>query len=500
MSNFLVGWKVGRHILYYLVDRVIVMNVVSSLFPLARRSSDKPALIDGDSLLSYRELWSRIGQAAGFLSHVGGTGKKVLLLLPNGNEFIIWLLAVLRQNMVIVPLRYDGNIYEINAVISDAQPDIIVTSTEKASLLPEPILKTTYVLTEKDRETSLDSNQNRENSSPTKSSELAGIHYTYGGDGRVRGACLSHANYIYAASGYAKHMGITAQDRFLVVLPMPGIFILAGCILAPLIRGATVVVGNTLRPRKILNLVEEHQITAITGIPVLYHLLAEACRMRGCHLKSVRWGVVGGAQISAKEETDLAKDLGFQLVQGYGLTECFPISCNPPGGVVKAGSLGVPGRKDIFTKIVDLAGKDCSSGCVGEIWVKSPTVMSGYYRRSKLNAEILRPGGWVRTGDLGWMDDDGYLWFSGMQKKLYNLFGNKVDPLEVANVLSSHPAVNRAEILVEGEPATREAPKLVAYIWLHRGMDSTEKELRDYLRQQLAAYKVPNDVFLLSET
>ena len=464
------------------------MNVISPI--AASKWKDKTAIIDNGRTITYSDLRLKIVQASNALNLIlPGTGQPILICLPNSSEFIIWLLAVLAANKVVVPVRYDYNTFEIETILREIDPALIITKTEKCG-----IIKTDKpILDEYERELLLNKNLRSPLALKTPNGLLAGIHYTYVGDGKLHGVKLTHANYIYAAIGYAKHMGIREDDRILAALPMQTIFILAGCIFTPLMQGATIVISKL---SKTIESIKSFRVSILTGVPILYELLAGLSEDR---LESIRWGVVGGCPIKAERQVDLSERLGFPIYQGYGLTECFPVLSNSPSYLNKPGSLGLPGRKDIFVRIISKDSRECPTGEIGEIEIKSPTTMVGYYNAPDLTAAVIRRDGWMRTGDLGWVDEDNYVWFYGLKKNIVNIHGNKIDPLEVAGQLSSLPELTK--VLITGQSDSDDATKsLVADVWAKEGELVTASELQSYLSASVARYKIPEKINIHKST
>ena len=197
-----------------------------------------------------------------------------------------------------------------------------------------------------------------------------------------------------------------------------------------------------------------------------------------------------------KLQRDFEKRLRKQIVQGYGLTESLPVICNPRGTRNKHGTLGIPGRKDIEIKIVNERNDEMPVDQVGEILIKSPTNMFGYHNLPDDTRKILQDG-WLYTGDLGKIDKDGFLHFCGLKKRIFNLYGNKVDPLEVQKILLEHPRIKKAniylEILSNGDYIIG-SKRICADIYLKKGQELTKSEIRDYCKKQIAGYKTPEKI------
>jgi acyl-CoA synthetase (AMP-forming)/AMP-acid ligase II len=245
-------------------------------------------------------------------------------------------------------------------------------------------------------------------------------------------------------------------------------------------------------PRGIFAEIERHRVTVLSSVPAMFECLAAYGRKDRYDLTSLRRLITGGAYMSAAREREVERALRAEIVQGYGLTECFPIICNPAGAGNRHGTLGIPGRRDITVRIMGSGGHLSPPGVVGEIQIRSKTTMVGYYELPD-ETKAMFDGEWLRTGDLGALDEDGYLHFHGMTKPIVNLNGNKVDPLEVRDVLLEHIAVAAVEVstsqnnLVDLEEETR----IHAHVIPKLHLTVTEADLRAFCVTRLAPYKVP---------
>lgn len=198
----------------------------------------------------------------------------------------------------------------------------------------------------------------------------------------------------------------------------------------------------------------------------------------------------------AGQQAAFEKSLGAEMVQGYGLTECLPVICNPPGSRNRHGTLGVPGRRDIHIRIMGEAGQELPPGRIGEIQIRSTTTMVGYHRLPEDTLKIF-DGDWLRTGDVGHLDEEGYLHFRGMTKPILNLNGNKVDPLEVRDAILEHPAVATATVsALPGLPGSRGNGhmRLCARVVPKQNKSLSHAELREFCVARLASYKVPQTI------
>jgi acyl-CoA synthetase (AMP-forming)/AMP-acid ligase II len=474
------------------------LNFTWILRALARRFPDRDAVATDDGTESFADFWRAIVATGSLYRQLGlARGDRVLLVLPNGRDFLHFHFGALQSGVVSVPVRTDYTGWEVRRIAANCEPRLVVGTAEwldrnlGAMDLP-PDVPVYCVESLRDRRPAGD-----DGVEPTGNGAIASINYSYFGDGYPKGAMLTHANHIYAATGYARHQGFTAADRVLVILPMSHVYALSGCVNAGLVRGAALIPSTSNTPGKILRDVERHRITVLSTVPAMFELIAGYRRKNRHDLSSLRRLVTGGAFMSAERQRKFQEAIGVEMVQGYGLTECLPVICNPPGSGNRPGTLGVPGRRDIFIRIVSRDGRVLPPGVTGEIQIRSVTTMAGYYRMPR-DTERIFDGDWLRTGDIGALDEEGYLQFLGMSKPIYNVYGNKLDPVELRQVLLEHPAVAAVEVSLDAEPHTTvpDDPHVRARVFPRLHANISAPELRDFCRERLASYKIPRTILV----
>jgi long-chain acyl-CoA synthetase len=477
------------------------VNFTRLLHAWARREPEREAVVAGGRSVSFGELWRRIAGAAACYRQRGiAPGEAVAVVVPNGADFLAFHFGALAAGIVSVPIKPEYRALEVARIAAACRPRLLVAGrrwlAENETLLaampgggPPPIVAAEDL-------GDLSAAGAADPPLAVPGAAPASLNATYCGGGVPRAAVLTHANHLYAATGYARHQRFRHDERFLVILPMAHVYALSGCVNSGLIRGGALVVIDRSTPRAILGAVEEHRITVLSAVPAVYEMLARFPGKERYDLSSLRLCVSGGAFLPEAAQREFEAALGWPIVQGYGLTECLPVICNPPGAGNRPGTLGVPGRRDIAVRILGRRGEPLPAGEIGEIAVRSPTVMRGYHGWPEGTARAL-PDGWLRTGDLGWLDAAGYLRFHGLAKPIVNLHGNKVDPLEVAAALESHPAVAAAEVwAAPAEDGARAlgACELRAAVEPAAGREVQGPELQRFLRERLAGYKVPSRI------
>lgn len=467
----------------------------------------RPALVDTNTkrTLTYGQLWEQVGRVARGLTEFGLVpGERVVVALPNGIDWAVSVLAILKAGGVVVPMRETASQSEVKRVLTSVKPShLIVEAYFLNRVLPFDLVSSSGVVVILDRRLKArlrvrrrilrfqELNQVRASSSAAKhgvsTSAAASINFTYRGYGYPLGAILTHDNYIHGVTTYTRTAGLHANQRFLAALPMSHVYPFVGCLLAPLAVGSTVIFVRQPTGQRLWEVMQIYRPTVLTGVPTLYE---ELLRSRGSHTTSlvVDEAICGGSLMPVRLFEQFRTRWGVALRQGYGLTECLPVTCNPSRGN-RPESLGrvVIGVKGVEIHVMGKDRHSLPTGMVGEIAVSGPTVMTGYYGLPQETAAVMRDGRFY-TADLGWFDQDGYLHFAGVKKRIAKVAGNMVDLAEVEHVLCSHPVIARAR--VNTIPDERFGELLEAEVMPRNGgLDALA--LRRYLRSRLASYKVP---------
>ncbi|MDV3244010.1 MAG: long-chain fatty acid--CoA ligase [Nitrososphaerales archaeon] len=330
--------------------------------------------------------------------------------------------------------------------------------------------------------------------------DVALLQYTGGTTGTSKGAMLTHYNLYSNAVYTATALPMTKTDVSLSVLPLYHIYGMTATMNAALIAGAEIVLLPQFHVKEVMKTIEKRRVTVFCGIPTMYIAIINNPDVRKFNLRSVKACISGGAPLPGAVRVKFIELTGGNLVEGYGLTEASPDThVNPVlGGVVKEGSVGLP-FPETDAAIVDLENpsKFLKVGEIGEIAIRGPQVMKGYWKKPEETAEVLRDG-WLLTGDIGRMDEDGYFYIVDRKKDMVIVGGLKVYPREVEEVLFEHPAVKEAGVI--GMPDSFRGEVVRAYIVLKDSASKvTEKEIVDFCVPRMAKYKVPKKVEFVSE-
>ncbi len=463
---------------------------------VARHASRKPgklALVFKDQRVTYAELDARVRQVALGLKESGvRKGDRVAALLMNGLEVIELLLACTHLGAIFLPINFRLGAEEVAFILGDATPEVLVFHEAFAKTVDEARAKTLvrtlvqvgpeYVALHHGKPTDVAIEQVEEN-------EPAMMMYTSGTTGRPKGALLSHANLLW--NDVQVLLSIPARDDDLNYCAAPlfhigGLNVLTGPMLY---RGGTTIIDDKFDPKAALEVMSRARVTCAFMVPAMWGAMAAVPDFDKYDLSSLRYAIVGGAPCPLPVlEFYAARGITFR--EGFGLTETAPIVCllAAEDGIRKSGSVGHPATH-VEIRVVDEADRDVPRGEPGELVVRAPNVMLGYWNRPEETATALR-GGWFHTGDLARVDDEGYVYIVDRKKDMVITGGENVYPVEVEQVLFRHPKV--ADVAVIGVPDERWGEAVVAVVVL-RDESSTLSvaELVEFCEGKLARYKQP---------
>jgi|AVFP01.1.fsa_nt_gi long-chain acyl-CoA synthetase len=472
---------------------------------IAAAHREAPAIFADSPTWSYSALDTATdGIAASLASRGLLPGERVALYCPNGAEFVVAYLGILKAGGVVVPINLLLNPREVAFVFADAgvralffHAAVTEHATKALAEVPEVRLRIGIGLDESDQVVDchlhqlIRPQQSPEiNIDPTR--DAAVILYTSGTTGRPKGAVLTHANLASNALAVVEALELQpTSDRILVVLPMFHAFAGTVGILTPLLIGAALVPVAGFDTRAISQAIALHHATIFLGVPSLYAVLMRISDEQVALWQSVRLCICGGAALPETLLQAFEQRFQVPILEGDGPTECGPVTAvNRPREARKPGSIGPP-ISGVEMRIVGHDGNPRPDGEHGEVCVRSASVMRGYWNLPKETKDAFY-GDWFRTGDLGWRDADGYFYLVDRIKDLIITNGINVYPRIIEEVLVQHPEVSEAAVV--GEPHRIHGELPVAYITLASASQTDNRVLKDWCRDHLGRHEIPRRI------
>ena len=459
----------------------------------------------GKQKLTFQQLNEAVNKVAQGLRTLGlAKGDRVGILGENCPEYIIGYFAVLKLGGIVVPINNFLTGSEIKYIANDCQIKLLLTS-QKFLKTVQPVLsqmesiKHVVVMDESEQPDQISFAKLLESGSPdnlqgdVSAEDLAVFIYTSGTTGHPKGAMLTHKNLVSNVQDCAQAIHVVAQDKFLLFLPMFHSFTFTVCVLIPVFIGATIVLlGSVKSLDEIKKAILFDRVSVFIGVPAVFNVMASKPTTLATkiskYLSGIKFFVSGSAPLPAPVIGKIEEKFGSPLLEGYGLSEASPVvSVNPRFGVRKVGSVG-PTLPNVQVKVVDAELNALPIGETGELAVKGANVMPGYYNLPEATKETLVDG-WLLTGDIARIDEDGYIYIVDRKKDMLLVRGINVYPREIEEVLYTHPSIAECAVIGVPDETKGEVPK--AFIVVREGAALTERDVREFCKQHLAAYKLP---------
>jgi long-chain acyl-CoA synthetase len=471
----------------------------------ARRTPGKPAVILGETKISYAQLDAQSDRVAAALSAAGvAPGDRVGLQLPNIPQFVIAYFGILKAGGVVVPMNVLLKAPEIEFQLRDSGARSLITfggclddAAKAAASAAVPSLYvaagTTPLVAGVPFDTLLAGDQPGPQLAVRSPADPAVIIYTSGTTGVPKGAVLSHITLYMNADIPGRLFGFGDDDVVVVALPLFHVFGLSSIMNTCVLLGGTMSLVPRFEAAAVLDVIQRDRATVFEGVPTMFIALLQAPGLASYDLSSLRVAISGGAPIPAEIIDSFERRFGVTILEGYGLSETASTTTfNVSAAERKIYSVGKP-IWGVSVQVWDSQGRPLPPGAeqVGEIVVRGPNVMSGYHNNPEATAEAFADG-WFHTGDLGYFDDDGFLFIVDRIKDLIIRGGYNVYPREVEEAIYTHPAV--AEAAVIGVPDATMGEEVHAIVAVRNGQSVTEDELIDFVKQRVAAYKYPRTV------
>lgn len=472
------------------------MNIAQHVERGARLFPDRPALHFERQMFSYADLNAASNRAANGLAMLGiERGDRVALWLPNTAAFIIAYLGIQKLGAVAVTINNALKAAELQFILKDSGAHLLLTTAALyAELAGVDVAAIQHViLIEGEAAGTVAFADLLQQAAPTYTSvataptDAAALLYTSGTTGFPKGALLSHETVVVSAQLAVATFGLQPTDRVLLCLSMFHSFAQTAALHPCFEAGATLILHRQFAAEPVLHSIVTEAATVFFGVPTLYILLYE--QATPAQLRSVRRYISAGATLPVAIAHKWHEKVGTVINEGYGLTEIC-LGCFNHEPLVKPGSVGRP-LAGVQLRVVNELGEPLAPGALGEILIKTPSVMLGYWQRLDATADVLRDG-WFHTGDLGRMDEDGYYYIIDRIKDMINVGGVKVYPSEVENVLYQHPAVR--EVAVYGVPEPLLGEQVQATVVVHSTQTVTPQALMAFCRAHLAEFKAPTIV------
>lgn len=473
-------------------------NVADGMLRHAALSPDAVALRANASRMSYSELDNDTAIFGGLLRDKGvRAGDRVLLIAPTTPEFVIAYLAAHLVGAIVITMNTMATEDEIGYVLDDSGARVVIAwhdahisawraclerGGEFVPLFPGADASPHAPVTE---------------AVHRRADDTAVLLYTSGTTGKPKGVELTVANLGESSRTLAEQLRLTADDRLGTGLPLFHIFGQAVCLLTALHAGCSFSLLSPFQPRAMIEMIRDHELTCVAGVPTMWNTMLQHAGDFGAHdFSSLRFAASGGAALPREIIREFSERFDCVILEGYGLTESTGAATyNPIDREQRVGSVGIalPGTE---IEVRSREGAPLSANEIGELYLRGPQIMKGYWNNPQATAKDLVRS-WLKTGDLGRIDEDGYVYIVDRAKDLIIRGGYNVYPGEVEDVLYGHPDI--LEVAVVGTPDRHYGEEVAAVITLRPGARIDTEHLRAWAKGRLSAYKVPHRFAFVDE-
>jgi len=476
-------------------------NLAQNLIATAEQHGDQIAIKLDDFELNYELLNEGSARVAGLLKSKGfSPGDRVGIMLPNVPHFPVVYYGVLRAGGVVVPMNPLLKGREVEFYLRDPEAKLMFAWHDFGEVANEGAERAgaeAILVKPGEFEQMLFEQEADHDVADRETDDTAVILYTSGTTGTPKGAELTHGNLGSNVDTILTSLiEIQPDDVVLGALPFFHSFGqtcgLNSCVKA----GGMLTLLPRFEPDKALEIIARDKVTIFQGVPTMYVAILHSDNADEADTSTLRLCVSGGSAMPGEVLRAFEDEFGCKILEGYGLSETSPVaSFNHPDRERKVGSIGTP-VKGVEMKVVDDDGNDVPQGEVGEIAIKGPNVMKGYWRKDDATAEAIKDG-WFHTGDMAKIDEEGYFFIVDRKKEMILRGGYNVYPREIEEVLYEHPAV--AEVAVVGVPDDKMGEEVGAAVVLKKGEDCSTDDLKSYVKEQVANYKYPRKIWFVDE-
>lgn len=500
-------------------------DIYTSLANSAYRGPEAVAIVVGNRNWTYHELLMQVDRAADMFWGLGvRKGDKVAIASKNSAEVVITNYALYKIGAISVPINFMiSKPGELKFILGDCNAKAVITQAEylrNYAAVKKDLPGLQYILSTDEipscaKEMNDDGirlfwqelNNSKFNkeilSSKAESSDIAMLLYTSGTTGNPKGVILTHHNMMSNAHSAVLSFKLTEEDVFLCILPMFHTFAWTTCIVVPLSLGMKIVMVANITPASAwLHLMGREKVTIMIAVPQLFNVLAkEAKGFKRLYLqywafRRARFCVCGAAPLNSEVQKHFEEQLDVPLLEGYGLTETSPIVSVNTEHSFKPGSVG-PALPYVKVCITDDDGNELPRGVEGEICIKGENVTQGYFNNPQATADAFDKNGWFRTGDVGIVDEEGFIFIRDRKKDMIIIKGLKVFSAQVETVIYEYPGIEECAMVGVPDGAGGEFIKL--YVAKKKGIDFNEADFRKYLKTKLDNYKRPRDIEFMEE-
>jgi long-chain acyl-CoA synthetase len=475
------------------------MNLAHYLERSARRVPDRIAVRHEGHAVTYRELNIRCNRLAAGLKQMGlAAGDRCALMLPNSIHTITAYNAIAKLGAVVIPVNFLYREHELKYIFSDSKPKAFIGARPHLDEV-RGVLKGSgrtpirFALGASDDPEFQDLNtayaeQAEFPTHAAEDSDTLNILYTSGTTGVPKGVMLTHGNLASEARILAEMREKLDPAAVVIgVLPLYHIYGITSVLNVSMYLGLTIELFTQFDPEKVIAVAEREKQTVLFAVPTMYNRLIQSAAEAPPQNPSLKFCVSGGASLPVEFLHRFESLFHTKIYEGYGLTEAPVCVENPYGGLTKAGSIGLP-IPEFSAKIVDPAGEEIPQGERGELIIKGPGVMKGYLNRAEETKATIKDG-WLYTGDIARLDEDGYIFIVDRKKDLVIRGGYNVYPREIEEIMYQIPEILEAAVI--GVPHTDLGEELAAVVVLKAGADIDSKIIQDYVKNRVAPYKYP---------
>lgn len=479
---------------------------------------ESEAVVDGYRRLSYKDLFTEATQLAIGLAKIGiEKGDRVAVCLPNWHEFVTLCFALPMIGAIVVPFNPRYKIEEAKYILenSEAKVAFFCHEFDNASLLSHflqednRLYSLKHVITVRYKEqghysynTLLDLGRNCDlPATSIDTNDGFVIVYTSGTTGNPKGALLSHKNVVFTSVKTTELLKYTIQDIILVALPVFHVFGLIPCVLSTIVSGARMVLMERYKAESALELIEVEGITIHHGVPTMFNLELNHPNLNSYNLSSLRTGIIAGAPCPIETVSRIKTEMNCDILISYGMTETSTVTTITDlndDDLLKVETVGkaIP---DVEIRIVNENRQEVPIGKVGEIAVRGLGVMKGYLNMPEYTNQVIDEEGWFYTGDLASIDSNGYIRISGRKKDLIIRGGYNIYPVEIEEILYSHPSIMAVSVVGLPDSVLGEITCAAIQLIPEKVNTVTTEEIRLYIKERVVNYKVPDQIVFLDQ-